>query len=358
MNIHVLSPGLLTTVQDDGRHGFGAIGVGTAGAMDTVSLRLANLLVDNTQDAAALEITLRGPRLRFESDALVAVTGAEVDARCDGHIVPLWRPVLLRAGSKLNLGGMRRGCRAYLAVAGGIDLPAMLGSRSTDINAALGPIPRALVAGDVLPCASASRASCLELWKVVAARTKSFAENAQAVGAHPLADRAENPSFVCTNWSLDPAPWFDGNTAHPIRAIRGTHCANLDADSQRALFAAEFRIGVDSNRVGSRLEGMSLQLASKIELVSEGVATGTIQLPPGGTPIALTAEAPTTGGYPRIAHIIEIDQPRFAQLRPGDRVRFVETDLADAQQCFIERERALARLDGWVRARLRESCRD
>jgi len=337
--LHVLSPGLLTTVQDGGRHGFAAIGIGNAGAMDAVSLRLANLLVDNAQDAAALEITLRGPRLRVDADTLIAVTGADIDARCDGEVVPLWRPVLVRAGSELQLGGMRHGTRAYLAVAGGIDLPAVLGSRSTDVNAALGPIPRPLAAGDELPCVAAPRSLCGNLW--------------EAFEARPFEGHADNRNIFSTNWSLDPAPWFDVDATRPIRAIAGTHFDHLDLDSQRALFGAEFRLGVDSNRVGCRLEGVPLQLAAPIELVSEGTAPGTVQLPPGGVPIVLTAEAPTTGGYPRIAQVIAIDLPHLAQRRPGDVVRFAQTDLADAQMRYLEREHALAKLDSWIRARLR-----
>lgn len=332
--LHVLSPGLLTTVQDGGRRGFAAVGVGSAGAMDAVSLRLANLLVGNAQDAAALEITLRGPRLRFADDTLMAVSGANIEMHCGGETVPLWRPVLVRAGSELQFGGMRRGTRAYLALAGGIGLPAVLGSRSTDVNAALGPIPRALTAGDALPCAAAPRALCRDLWQRF--------------------DGQPGRTVVGANWSLDPAPWFDAEAIRPVRAIAGTHFDRLDPDSQRALFGAEFRIGVDSNRVGCRLEGVPLQLAAPIELVSEGTAPGTVQLPPGGVPIVLTAEAPPTGGYPRIAHVIAVDLPHLAQRRPGDTVRFAQTDLADAQMRYLERERALTRLRETVRWRLRQ----
>lgn len=338
--LHVLSPGLLTTVQDGGRHGFAAVGVGNAGAMDGVSLRLANLLAGNAQNTAALEITLRGPRLRFAADALIAIAGADIDVHCDGTAVPLWRPVLLRAGSELQFGGTRRGTRAYLAVAGGIDLPAVLGSRSTDINAALGPIPRPLAAGDELACAAAPRSRCGDLW--------------DAFEAGPREGHADNRNVFWTTWSLDPTPWFDADTAKPIRAIAGTHFDRLDPESQRALFGAEFRIGIDSNRVGCRLEGVPLRLAAPIELVSEGTAPGTVQLPPGGVPIVLTAEAPPTGGYPRVAHVIAVDLPHLAQRRPGDAVRFAQTDLADAQMRYLERERALTRLRETVRWRLRQ----
>jgi antagonist of KipI len=348
LNIRVLSPGLLTTVQDGGRCGFGAIGVGCAGAMDTVSLRLANLLVGNGEDAAALEITLRGPRLRFAADTLIAVTGAEIDVRCGDERVPHWRPVLLRAGSELNLGGMRRGARAYLAIAGGIDLPALLGSRSTDVNAGLGPVPRPLAAGDELPYAAAPSSLCADL-------RAAFAAHSAGSGTLPVERHPGQRRVFATSWSLDPAPWFDAEATRPIRAIAGSHFEHLDGESQHALFAGEFRIGVDSNRVGCRLEGVALKLAAPIELISAGTAPGTVQLPPGGVPIALTAEAPPTGGYPRIAQIIAIDLPHLAQRRPGDSLRFAQTDLADAQMRYLERERALAGLAETVRWRLREA---
>jgi len=339
VNIRVLAPGLLTTVQDGGRPGHAASGVGRAGAMDPVALRIANLLVGNAEDAAALEITLRGPRLRFDDDALVAITGAEIDAVCGEQPLPAWRPVLVRAGSDIAFGGMPRGARACLAIAGGITLPLVLGSRSTDVNAGIGPFPRPLAANDALPCAPAPRNLCGGLWRVLDAPGR----------------KTRRPKIAATSWSVDPENWFDYASERPIRAIAGTHFEMLDVDSRRRLFGADFRIGIDSNRVGCRLEGPALALRTKLELISTGVANGTVQLPPAGTPIVLAAEGPTTGGYPRVAHVIAVDHGHLAQRRPGDVVRFAQTDLEDAQMRYIERERALARLAMYVRERLRHS---
>ena len=340
MSIHIVAPGLLTSVQDGGRHGHAHIGVGAAGAADSTALRIANLLVGNTQDAAALEITLRGPRLRFEADALVAIAGAEIDARCSDDALPCWRPVAIRAGGEIALGGMLRGARAYLAVAGGIDAPSVLGSRSSDINAGIGPFARPLAAGDVLHCTS-RRGPCPDLWRELDA----LARKGHAGKHHALA----------TRWSVDPENWFDYSGERPIRAVAGAHFDALDDISQRALFGHEFRIGVDSNRVGARLEGHALALRAALELISTGVVPGTVQLPPGGTAIVLGAEGPTTGGYPRIAHVIAVDQGHLAQRRPGDFVRFAQTDLDDAQMRYLERERALARLAANLQRRLLES---
>jgi antagonist of KipI len=339
MSIRVLSPGWLTSVQDTGRIGHAAIGVGRAGAMDDVALRLANALVGNGDNAAALEITLRGPRLRFERDALIALTGAVIDARCAAHGIPPWRPVWIRAGSELDLGGMRRGARAYLAIAGGIDVAAALGSRSTDINAALGSFNgRGLVSGDELPVGQAPAERLTPSWPALAGRAAD--------------ERGGDEGVVAAHWSLDPQPWFDARGDLPVALARGSHFESLGAASRRALFAGEFRVGNESNRVGYRLEGTKLSLQSPLELVSEGVVPGTMQLPPNGNPIVLMAEAPTTGGYPRIGMVATVDLPRLAQRRPGDRVRFVETSLAEAQTRYLQRERALAALIHTINERL------
>jgi antagonist of KipI len=307
MSVEVLRAGMLTTLQDRGRIGFASLGVGTAGAMDDVALRLANALVGNAPAEPALEITLIGPRLRFDEAATIALTGAAHPG------VPMWRAVAVEAGQVLDVGAARRGARAYLAIAGGFVSAHVLGSASVDVNAGLG---RPLRDGDRLPPGEPSSAI-----------------------AH-------------ATWSLDPAPWFDPDTATPIRLTRGTHFDALDASSREALFGSEFRVAPDSNRVGFRLDGPRLALAAPLELVSEALAAGTLQLPPGGQPIALMAEHPTVGGYPRIGHIAAVDVPRFAQRRPGDAVRFAEIDLDEAQTRYLERERALARLIDAIHERL------
>ena len=335
MSIAVLAPGWSTSVQDLGRRGHTAIGVGGAGAMDGFALRLANALAGNDAGDAALEITLRGPRLRFDADALVALTGAPIEARCGGRVMPMWRPLLMRAGAEVEFGGMPRGARSYLAIAGGLDVPLLLGSRSTDLNSALGPSAgRALLAGDVI--ASGEPA------------TRRLADRLAARRAH----ETEDGQFCAANWSLDPAPWFEDTDVHTIALIRGAHWAALEGGSQKALFTAEFRVGNESNRVGYRLGGPVLKLRAPREMVSEGTTPGTVQLPPSGEPIVLMAEAPTTGGYPRIGHVAAADLPRLAQCRPGDRVCFAEISLADAQSRYLERERSLATLVRNVRERM------
>lgn len=334
MNLTVLAPGLLTTVQDGGRIGAAAYGVGRAGALDPVALRLANVLVGNAGDAAVLEFLIGGARLRFDVDTLIAFTGADMPLACGGQVLPAWRPLAVAAGSELRIGHAARGLCSYLAVAGGIDVADVLGSRSIDVNAGIGPCGgHALSAGDTLPY----RALPKRRW-----RTPADSDSHASVGC------------VAANWSLDPRPWFDTDPEHPIAVVRGSHFDCMDPPSQRRLFATAFRIDNDSNRVGCRLSGEPLTLREPIETVSEGVVPGTVQLPPAGQPIVLLAEAPTCGGYPRIAQVAAVDLPRLAQRRPGDTVRFSETSLEAAQTRYLERERALARLQRNIAARIRD----
>jgi len=328
MSFRVLAPGLLTTLQDAGRHGYAALGVGSAGAMDDVSRRLANLLVGNDAAAAALEITLRGPRLRAEAPCLIALAGAAIEAHCDGERLPQGCPVALRAGAEIALGTVRDGARSYLAVAGGFDTERALGSRSVDVNAGIG---RALAPDKILAVATAAPRA-RQLWRTL---------------------ETGGGAFAAARWALHPAPWRD-DPQRPIALLRGAQFDALDAASREALFATAWRVAPDSNRVGYRLDGATLALAAPCELVSAGAVPGTLQLPPGGQPLLLMAEAPTTGGYPRLAHVAAIDLPRLGQRKPGDALRFTEISLPEAQTRYLARERALAALARNVAERLND----
>jgi antagonist of KipI len=321
MSIEVLKAGLLTTVQDRGRFGCAMVGVGRAGAMDDGAMRIANAIVGNVPDAPVLEMTFAGPRLRFDSASTIAITGGEFRPRIGSREIGAWRAIDVEAGEEIEIGPARSGLRAWLAIAGGILVEPTLGSASTDVNAGLGGIDgRALRDGDELATGTAAR---------------------------PASSRAKHPAA----WSIDPRPWFDADPERPIRLIRGTHFDALDIASRSRVFETRFRVASESNRVGIRLDGPRLALVAPIELVSEPLAFGTMQLPPDGQPIALMAEHPTVGGYPRIGQIAAVDLPRLAQRRPGDRLRFVPIDLADAQTRYLERERAIARLVDAIGAR-------
>lgn len=328
VRIRVLRPGLLTTVQDLGRWGYQKYGVTVGGAMDTAALRIANLLVGNDESAAGLELTLVGPTLRFEGDALLAICGGDLTPCIDGRPAPAWRPVGARSGATLSFAGAASGCRAYLAVAGGIDVPIVLGSRSTCLRAGFGGLDgRPLRDGDLLPVGRPSELSDRLLAGLA----------------------GEETSFSAPRWRVGGAA-FTGYCPDPlVRVMRGPEFDRLARGSRSRLFADAFRIAPESDRMGYRLEGPRLELGSSAELVSEGIAAGTLQLPPGGRPIALLADRQTTGGYARIGQIAGVDLPVMAQLKPGDAVHFQQISLPDAQALTLAREHEIREIAAAIR---------
>jgi biotin-dependent carboxylase-like uncharacterized protein len=309
MSMLVLSPGLLSSLQDRGRFGWRHLGIGCSGAVDHYSFSVANLLVGNPMQSAAIEITLSGPRLRFDRAARVAICGASIEASIDGLALPGWRRIDIPANCELHLGPCRQGARAYLAVAGGFDLDACLGSASTDLRAGFGGINgHALSKGDRLKLANGFQPDCDQ----------------------PMVDR---------RW-VDPADDLDLTAPTIVHLLPG-HDLPVDA---KALFADEWTVGVASNRQGLRLQGTGLDISDKSERVSEAVMPGTVQLPPDGQPIVLLADAQTHGGYPRIGHVIGADLHRLAQLRANDTVRFLPCTPGEAQQKRLAQRQRLARM--------------
>jgi antagonist of KipI len=314
--IRVEHPGLLSTLQDLGRPGCQHLGVTPGGAMDSYSAAVANALVGNPPEAAVLEMTLRGPRLSFERGAWVSLTGADLSAELDGSPLPGWRPVWLPAGSRLGFGRPRLGCRAYLAVAGGFEVTAVLGSRSTDLRARFGGLGgRPLGKGDIIEAGESGLA---------------------------LPDDPSRPYVPA--WS---AAW---NRALPLecparlRLIPGPDWQALPEEDRRALGTDAFRVGRASDRMGLRLEGPPLRLAYAAERLSAGVTFGTLQLPPGGQLILLGVDRQTTGGYPVLGTVASVDHPRLAQLRPGETVRFEPIPVERAQTLYRIRALQLRRL--------------
>lgn len=316
----VLRPGLLTTVQDLGRHGYQRDGVSVGGAMDVMALRVANLLVGNPEGAAALELTLLGPTLEFTRGRLIAICGGRMSPVIGGKPVPEGRPVLVRAGAVLSFGACTLGAHACIAVAGGIDVPVVLGSRGTHLRAQFGGLGgRALGVGDMLPVGPASEASVRI--------------------ARALVSRPE--VFVATEWSVSPAA-LPRYTANPtVRVTRGTHFERFDHESRNGFFARPFRITPQSDRMGYRLDGPHLGLQAPLEPISEPVCAGTVQVPPEGQPIVLMADRQTAGGYPRIGQVVTVDQPLIAQTKAGETLTFSEVSLEEAQRLYAEREKTI-----------------
>jgi antagonist of KipI len=301
--LRVLKPGLLTTVQDLGRWGHQLDGVPVAGPMDPFSHRLANHLVGNPPDAAALEITLIGPELTADVPLTLAVCGADFDVTCDRDAIQTGVTFSVREGQVVRFGRRHLGARAYLAVAGGgILTPTALGSRSTHLVSRMGGIGgRALAAGDVLPVAS---------------------------DAVPASGRARGLNLPSAGRAR-------------LRVMPGSHAEWFGEEAWRVLTSVSFRISPRSNRMGYRLQGPPLPRLSEREPISEPVAMGAIQVPAAGEPIVLMADRQTAGGYPKIGHVITADLCLAGQLAPGEFIEFDRCSERDAVAALIAREREL-----------------
>jgi antagonist of KipI len=315
--LEVLEGGLLTTVQDLGRHGYERFGVPVAGAMDPFALRAANWLVGNPAEAAALEITLAGPRLRATEKCLIAVTGADLGLRVNGWDLPPWMAVFVRQGWMIEFAGCKTGCRAVLAVAGGIDVEPVMSSRSTYLSGGFGGFEgRALRQGDLVPVGP--------------------------TGFH-LPERAGRtfPRHLIPDY---------GN-APEIRVVLGPQDDYFTDESIATFLSGEYEISSTSDRMGCRLvgippspegrgqgEGESKQHKSTLtwgNFVSDGIPLGAVQVPPDGQPIVMLADRQTTGGYPKIATVISADVPLLAQCVPGESsARFRAVGVEEAQASY------------------------
>jgi antagonist of KipI len=303
--IRVQAPGLLTTVQDLGRGGFGPLGVSPSGAADPISLRLGNRLVANAEGAAGLEMTLLGGTFSFPNGVILALTGSDFGATLDGAVVDPWTSIDILTGQTLRVGPARSGARCYLCVHGGIAVKPFLGSASTHILSGLGGFEgRALRKGDVLNIGSA---------------TGSFRR--RTIASQALDRLAPRKTLRVT-----PGPqssWFSDS-------------------SLRSFYSGTYRVGEQSNRMGLRLEGAPMKQSSGGEMITEGVSLGAVQVPHGGLPIILFVEQQTTGGYPKIANVISADIHRVGQLRPRDEIRFELVTLEIARSLLVEQEKLLA----------------
>lgn len=338
--VRVLSPGLATTVQDLGRPGWRAWGVPAGGAADGLALRIANLLVGNPQGAAALELTLMGPTLEFCCESVVALCGASFEAWLDGEALEPMRPYYAPRGAVLAVRRASAGCRGVLAVAGGVAVPAVLGSRSTYVRARLGGLAgRPLAADDLLPLgplpAGAER---------LLARLRQRSRSGQGPGRAPFAAASSLCPAVPRQGSGQPAV---------LRALPGREADRFAPEAAGRFWNEPYTVRPEADRMGARLSGPPLPLAAPASMVSEAVAPGVVQVPPDGQPIVLLPDCGTTGGYPRIAHVAAADLPVLAQLQPGSTLLFRRITPLEAEQLVLERERQLAclgvALEHWLK---------
>ncbi|MFC0272731.1 biotin-dependent carboxyltransferase family protein [Metabacillus herbersteinensis] len=323
--IKIIKPGLLSTIQDKGRHGFQKDGVVVSGAMDTVSFRIANLLVGNDENAAAIEVTLLGPVVMFLQDAFISICGADFPASIDGEGIPLWATIFVRKGSKLRFGSTHTGCRAYLAVAGGFQIETIMESKSTYLRAKLGGLHgRALDVEDEISFEPPNE----RITKLLSIYTK----------------KSLKLPFIKMKWSISFNSFSHSRAPKRIRVLEGEQFDFFSQVNQLALFSQPFTISTEADRMGYRLSGNKLYVNSSESMVSEAIPVGTIQVPPDGNPIILLADRQTIGGYPKIGQVACIDLPAVAQLKPGDTLSFVKIDLETAQRKLLDKERQLTEL--------------
>ncbi|HYC14636.1 MAG TPA: biotin-dependent carboxyltransferase family protein [Stellaceae bacterium] len=306
--LKVVAPGLHTTVQDRGRFGYQALGVPVSGALDAESFEIANRLAGNGADLPALEILHLGPTLQVEADNVrVAIAGGSAEIELQGErpiSVGGWRSALLRRGQIFRVHRLGTSVCCYLAVEGGFALEPVLGSASTYVRGGFGGLAgRALAAGDALPLAR---------------------ENATERGELALAFPRESGSSL------------------PIRIVLGPQRDHFTEAAVETLLAAEFTVSKDADRMGLRLEGPKLEHRGGWDIVSDGIATGAIQVPGSGQAILLLADHQTTGGYPKIATVISADLPVVGRRKPGDRIRFAAVEVAEAERMGREARAALA----------------
>lgn len=318
--MEVLDGGLLTTVQDLGRRGYEGYGVPVAGAMDSFALQAANALVGNPLGDAGLEMTVLGPHLRAGERCLIGLAGADLGARLNGEPIVPWRAYWLPTGATLEFSGPVVGCRAYLAVAGGLDVPPVLGSRSTYLRGGFGGVEgRALRAGDLLSL------------------------RAPGAGRPPTRERLAR--FRPPVYTNEPV----------VRVVLGPQADRFTPGGIETFLSSVYEVSGASDRMGCRLRGPRIEHTRGADLVSDGIALGTVQVPGDGQPIVLLADRQTTGGYTKIATVVGADIQYLAQCLPGaGRVRFRAVDLAEAVRLRREQAALLATLAGPRGYRLQE----
>lgn len=330
--ITIQKPGLLTTVQDSGRYGFQKEGVIVSGAMDMEAHRIANRLVGNSIHTPSIEMTLMGPVVEFEADALISICGGQLSPLIDGDPVPMWRPLFIKKGSELRFGRPKEGFRAYLAIAGGIEVPNVMGSASTYLRAGIGGHHgRALQNGDKLHFLEPDGPARALRDKLKAKSGKAHSQS--------------------TKWGVSAKFMTNPHSGANIRIIEGREFDSFSNESQHALLSDSFTIDSNSDRMGYRLQGPELKKTNNKDMISEAVSFGTIQSPQEGELIVLLADRQTTGGYPRVAQVASVDLPKIAQLKPGDQLNFDMITHKQAQILYLQREKTLNQLERGIHSK-------
>lgn len=318
MSVTVLKPGLLTTIQDNGRYGYQKYGVVVSGAMDTYAMRLGNVILGNKENDAVLEMTLVGPSLKIEGDTLISLTGGDLDAKINGEKVPMGRPVYIKETCILSFTGCKSGSREYLAIAGGFKVKEVMGSKSTYLRGQIGgKAGRALRKDDVLEAENKGEISLALVEK--------------------LSNVKSDNNFVFPRWYVEDAI-YEKQEVTNIKVFKDRQFNNISNKSIEDFFSKEFLVDGKSDRMGYRLKGPKIGLKESMEMISEEVSFGTIQVPPSGELIVLLADRGTSGGYPKIAHVAACELKKLVQLKPNDKLKFEEIDIKKAEELYFNRE--------------------
>lgn len=299
MSVRVISPGMLSTIQDGGRKGFLALGFSASGVMDLQSYHIANALVGNYTDEAVIEMTVMGGSFKFIESNYIAVTGADMQPSLEGKSVPMYETLFVKSGETLTFSAAKSGMRAYIAFSGGIDVPIVMGSRSTNLKCRVGGLDgRPLKPGDIVPSINAD---------------DEF---------HKHKIRKTNPDN------------FDSKEI-TVRVVMGPQDDYFTEKGINTFLNTAYSVANESDRMGCKMSGEKIEYKNTVDIISDGIVFGSVQVPRSGNPIIMLADRQTTGGYAKIATVISADLPLLAQARPGTKVHFQKTDRHTAEKIFV-----------------------
>jgi antagonist of KipI len=295
----ILKPGMYTTIQDEGRYNYQKSGMSVAGAMDQFSLRVANILVGNSDGEACLEATFMGPEIEFQGEAMIAVTGANIVPKINNMDIDMWCGIKVSDGDVLSFGTVKSGCRSYISIASGIDVPVVMGSKSTYVKGKVGGIDgRTLKTGDEIKIESS--------------------EGEKFTGSVNLPTK-----FI---------PCY--NKDNIVRVVMGPQDDYFTAEGINTFFNCSYEVTKEADRMGYRLSGTKISHKNSADVISDGITMGSVQVPGHGAPIIMMADRQTTGGYTKIATVITPDINIIGQLKPGDIVRFESIDIVEAHKIY------------------------
>lgn len=306
-SIKIINPGLLTTIQDNGRLYYQQYGIPMAGVMDNYSMQLANILLGNDRYEAVLEITYIGPTIQFNSNSVISITGADISPKINNENIKMYSTVYVNKGDILKFGEIKNGCRAYLSIKGGFNIPKIMGSKSTYLRGKIGGFKgRRLKAGDIIP----------------------INDNTNYLGIRKI------PNNLIPNY-------YNEYTA---RVIMGYQCSRFTKKGIDTFLNSKYIISNQCDRMGYRLNGNKIDHKNGADIISEGITLGTIQVSGEGKPIIMMADRQTTGGYTVIANVISIDIPYIAQLKAGDILRFERINIKEAHKLIKDTEEELIKI--------------